>query len=192
MNELIGWSGHPSRCGCEKPACAVPVKPCRPPRSMPQLVCCGQETVRCAPVRLCVTGLACACPPYALVSLETAPAGATVCVKEHGICGAIAEVTIPLIACVRDGNCKLHRGCTELIVCVRLSHPCACPPGCLLANADIRLIDACPATCEPIFDAQVAAHAEVLMVRLERCSFPDCSPFFGKPFFPQPHHHGFF
>lgn len=175
-------------CECERePICPPPRR--QPPRPAPRIVCCGQESQRCMPIRLRVCGLPCGlCPPLTLVSITALTDAVTVCVKETA-CGPfpIAEVRIPLCVQVRDARCITHSGNAEVTIPVRLSRGCGCAGGTFLACADVRLANPGVSSCEPEFCVQIAARAEVYMARME-CFPSPCAPFWNMPLFPQPYY----
>lgn len=185
-------------CECPPPCPPPPCPPlCPPPcrpRNAPQAICCGRETERCMRTRICVSGLPSdLCMPLTLVSVEALPERATVTARNRCDCfsPSMAEINVPLTACVRDARGRMFRGCAQVVLPVRLSRQCADPQGCLLASVDLRLIDAACAVCGTEFEVRVAFQAEVYMVRMEHCGRSDCSPFFGRPFYPQPYYGAF-
>jgi len=185
---------------CCEPCRDVCREPCRIPQPSsrcagPQVVCCGQESQRFHPARLCVTGLPQGlCQPLRLVCVEPGNEEPCIAVKRNcsGPFPMVAEVTVPLVVWVCDARGRKCSGCAKTVICVNIPARCGCDQGIFMASADVRLADpGCPA-CQPVFDVRLQTRAEVYLVRLEPCGrtcqreclFPQL------PMYPQPCHWG--
>ena len=157
------------------------------------MVCRAREEQRRLPVRLDVSGLPCGLVgPVQLLALEPDGGQPTVRVREDcfGPTPQIAEVSIPLIAWVRDAAGCTHCGRTEAVVCVSLPRGCCRGPGTFCAEASVRLVES-ECSCTSVFEACVSVRVEVYMVRMEPascgsdrgCPCPRPSP---MPMYPEP------
>ncbi|MDR0898713.1 MAG: hypothetical protein LBN04_12780 [Oscillospiraceae bacterium] len=176
--------------GCHKPA--PPPPPPHPPACdwpLPEIVLGARKVHRSLRETLTITGLpGCACGPYTLLGLETEGLTPTVRMLPscQGPSAAVAEVEIPLIACVRDGRGVLHHGQAQLTICCHLPSRCGCAPNAhWLAAAQVRLVHGDTACDRPIFDVCLAVCVEVYWVRVPRrkaceCAWPQL------PLYPRP------
>ncbi len=184
-------------CPPPQPVCCDPCPPqrvcfdpCGPRCAEPRLIRCARLDRRCMSESLIVSGLpAGLCEPMALIGVEIC--GDVTVRMLHSACGpspAVAEVTVPLTAFVRDARGCTYTGCTSLIVCCHL--PCACQRtgGPLVAAARVRLIDG-GCSIRATFDARLDVSIEVFAVESEPCG-ASCPRDWQSPqnFYPQPHY----
>ncbi len=179
----------PPRC---EPPCPPPCfDPCENPRYLtPRVICSGRYAQRCMPECISVSGLPLGISePLCLVGLEAGCEEPSVCIKEscRGSSPAVAEVTVPLKAWVRDACGRTYCGFSQMTVFVRMPASCLRERGTVLADAEVRLVDAGRPACRATFDIRVEVCVKVAVIRMEsRGCERDCGFMNNLPYYPQP------